>query len=162
MRNMSDHNTPDGFVGNGIVPVNNAVADVHYFTGVAYLNGAVMFQNPVHGFADNSAKNYPVYGKSVILDSEYKEDGIKTPEGILDGKLFDIKGVEGTGKRNIIAKISDASFQGVETVVLYFHDAILFDLQKIINAYHGYLKLSKTMRVQNVYYIVDNKLHKIE
>jgi len=81
---------------------------------------------------------------------------------LFDGKLFDIKGVEGVGKRNIIAKISDASFQGVETVVLYYHDANLFDLQKIINAYRGYLKLSKTMRIQNVYYIVDNKLHKLE
>ena len=102
------------------------------------------------------------YGKTVVLGSEKRGIGKKAPEGLLDGKEFDIKGIEGTGKRNIIDKISDASYQGVETVVLYFHDADTFNLQKIINAYKGYLKLSKTRRVQNIYYIVDNKLHKVE
>jgi hypothetical protein len=80
----------------------------------------------------------------------------------LDGKKFDIKGVEGIGKRNIIDKISSAGYQKVDTVVLYFHDANMFDLQKISNAYNGYLKLSKTKRIQNLYYIVDRKLHRIE
>jgi len=102
------------------------------------------------------------YGRCVILESENKDIGTKTPEGLLDGKKFEIKGIEGTGKRNIITKISDASKQGVETVVLYFHDMNMFDLQKIINAYNKYLKLSKSKRIHNVYYIVDNKLHKIE
>ena len=101
------------------------------------------------------------YGKSIILWSENKGIGIKMPEGLLDGKKFDIKGIEGTGKRNIVDKISDAGSQGAETVVLYYHDEEIFDLQKIINAYNGYLKLSKTKRIQTVYYIVDNKLHKI-
>ena len=59
------------------------------------------------------------YGMSVVLDSEYTKDGVKTPEGFLDGKYFDIKGIEGIGGRN-------------------------------------------TKKVQNVYYIVDKKLHKVE
>ena len=102
------------------------------------------------------------YGRSIILDSEYTKDGVKTPEGLLDGKKFEIKGIEGTGKRNIIDKISDAGSQGAETIVLYYHVAEIFDLYKISKAYKGYLKLSKTKRVQAVYYIVDNKLNKIE
>jgi hypothetical protein len=102
------------------------------------------------------------YGRSVILWSEREGIGVKMPEGLLDGKKFDIKGIEGTGKRNIIDKISDAGSQGAETIVLYYYDAGIFDLQKITRAYKGYLKLSKTMRVQTVYYIVDNKLHKVE
>jgi len=102
------------------------------------------------------------YGRSVILLSEHEGIGIKMPEGLLDGKKFEIKGIEGTGKRNIIDKISDAGSQGAETIVLYYHDAGLFDLHKIAKAYKGYQKLSKTMRVQTVYYIVANKLHKID
>jgi len=100
-------------------------------------------------------------GMTVILWSEKKGIGIRIPEGLLDGKKFDVKGIEGTGKRNIIDKISDAGKQGAETIVLYYHDAGLFDLQKIIHAYNGYLKLSKTNRIQTVYYIVENKLFQI-
>jgi hypothetical protein len=102
------------------------------------------------------------YGRSVVLWSERTGIGISMPEGLLDWKKFDIKGIEGTGKRNIVDKISAAGSQGAETIVLYYHDAGLFDLQKIINAYNGYLKLSKTKRIQTVYYIIDNKLHKID
>jgi hypothetical protein len=102
------------------------------------------------------------YGRSVILWSENKGIGIKMPEGLLDGKKFDIKGIEGVGKRNIIDKISDAGGQGAETIVLFYYDAGIFDLHKITKAYKGYLKLSKTNRVQTVYYIINNKLHKIE
>ena len=106
------------------------------------------------------------YGKSVILESEKpnnnKQKINKFSEGFLDGKRFDIKGVEGTGGRNVIDKISEAGRQGAESVVLYYHCAYMFDLMKIINAYNGYLKLSTTKRVKNVYYIVDNKLYKIE
>ena len=102
------------------------------------------------------------YGRCIILDSEYTKDGVKAPEGFLDGKRFDIKGVEGIGGRNIIDKISNAGRQGAESIVLYYHDANLFDFQKIVNSYKGYLKLSNTKTVQNVFYIVNNKLYKVE
>ena len=102
------------------------------------------------------------YGMSVILWSDKNGIGVRAPEGLLNGKKFDVKGIEGTGKRNIIDKISDAGRQGAEIIVLYYHDAELFDLQKIINAYNGYLKLSKTKRIRTVYYIVENKLFNVE
>jgi hypothetical protein len=101
-------------------------------------------------------------GHNIVLASEKKPEGVRTPEGFLDGKIFDIKGVEGNGKRNIIDKLSEASRQGVEIVVLYYPNADMFDEQKIINAYNGYLKLSKSKRIQAVYYIVNRKLYGIK
>ena len=40
-----------------------------------------------------------------------------------------------------IDKISDAANKGANTIVLYFHDESVFDRQRIVNAYRGYLKL---------------------
>jgi hypothetical protein len=100
-------------------------------------------------------------GRSVVLWSDKRGIGIRIPDGLLDGKKFDIKCIEGIGKRNIIDKISDAGSQSAETVVLYYHDAELFDKKKIINAFNGYLKLSKTKRIKTIYYIFENKLFKI-
>jgi hypothetical protein len=102
------------------------------------------------------------YGRCVILGSERSTRGIKVAEGFLDGTKFDIKGIEGRGKRNIEYKIYDASRQGAECVVLYYHDANLFSIQHITDGYNAYLRNSKSRRIQNVYYIVDGKLHKIE
>ncbi|GHT69195.1 hypothetical protein FACS189452_09770 [Bacteroidia bacterium] len=101
------------------------------------------------------------YGHSIILNSEKLARGLSAPEGKLDGKFFDIKGVEGIGKRNLIDKISNASKQGAETVVFYYPDISIFDRQNIRNAYNGYLKLSKNEKIQIVYYIVDKKLYKL-
>ena len=100
-------------------------------------------------------------GMSVILGSETPIYQVKAAEGILNGEKFDIKGIEGNGKRNIIDKISDVGRKKAEIAVLYYHDARMFDLQKITNAYNGYLKVSKSKRVQEVYYIVENKLFKL-
>ena len=101
------------------------------------------------------------YGNSVIFGSEKLGRNVRANEGFLNGKPFDVKGIEGTGKRNIIDKISDASNKGAETIVLYFHEESVFDRQRIVNAYNGYLKLSKTSRIRTVYYIVADKLFKL-
>jgi hypothetical protein len=101
------------------------------------------------------------YGNRVVFGSEKLGRNVRAVEGYLNGKPFDIKGIEGVGKRNIIDKISNASSKGAEIVVLYFHDAGIFDLRKIVKAYNGYAKLSKINRIQTIYYIVDNKLHKV-
>ena len=100
-------------------------------------------------------------GKSIVLDSEVKNIGESAPEGLLDYVKFDIKGVEGTGRRNIISKITDAGHQGAETIVLYYHIPDVFNLPKITNAYKGYLNLSRTKTVKTVHYIVNGKLHSI-
>jgi hypothetical protein len=101
------------------------------------------------------------YGNSVIFGSEKLGRNVRAIEGFLNGIPFDVKGIEGTGKRNIIDKISDASNKGAETIVLYFHEESVFDRQRIVNAYNGYLKLSKTSKIQTVYYIIGSKLFKL-
>jgi len=102
------------------------------------------------------------YGRIVILESEYDKDGVKTPDGYLDGKKFDIKGIEGMGKRNIEYKIYDASDQEAETVVLYFHAESVFSMKRIIEGYDAYMRNSKSKKVTALYYILDGKLHKYE
>jgi hypothetical protein len=101
------------------------------------------------------------YGRSVVLESEKVPDGVKTPEGLLDGVKFDIKGVEGTGKNTVRHKLSEASLQGCETIVLYFHEKSTFSLQHITDAYNHYLRISSSKRINTVYYIVDNKMYKL-
>ena len=102
-------------------------------------------------------------GHKIVFESEKPDSILKNKrfEGFLDEKCFEIKAIEGIGKRNIIDKISDAGSQGAETIVLYYHNNELFDENKIINAYNGYLKLSNSKRIKTVYYIVDDKLYKI-
>jgi hypothetical protein len=101
------------------------------------------------------------YGRSVVLESENMPEGLKTPEGLLDGIKFDIKSIEGTGKNNILNNIKEASAQGVEIVVLYYHDKSVFFQGRLIESYNTYLRTSKSKRIKTVYYIVDGKLQKI-
>ena len=98
-------------------------------------------------------------GKKIILGSEIKPEGIKSNEGFLDDKKFDIKGVEGTGKRNIEYKLYEASGQDAETVVLYYPDKSVFSKQRIIDDYAAYMRNSKSKKIKMVCYIVDNNLH---
>ncbi|MDR3188337.1 MAG: hypothetical protein LBT94_04025 [Prevotellaceae bacterium] len=101
------------------------------------------------------------YGRSVVLQSEQLEENEKTPEGLLDGNIFDIKGVEGRGKTAIKHKLAEASLQGCKTIVLYFHENNTFLLQRIIDGYNHYLRNSNSKRINTVYYIVDGKLHRL-
>jgi hypothetical protein len=99
------------------------------------------------------------YGMSVILKSEISGYLIKTPEGLLNGKLFDIKSIEGTGKNNIINNMKGASKKKVEAVVLYYHDKNMFSEKQLREGYQFYLRNSQSKHIQNVYYIVDGKLY---
>ena len=105
------------------------------------------------------------YSMRVVLGSE-KQRGNKNwekiPDGLLNDKLFDIKGVEGMGKENILKDIKDASKKGCETVVLYYHETRLFDEKQIRDNYQTYMRNSKSKRVQQVYYIVDRKLYTLK
>ena len=101
------------------------------------------------------------YGKSVVLWSE-KGIGIKSPEGLLDEKKFEIKSIEGTGKRNIEYKIYEASAQEAEIVVFYYHEESLFSKQQIVDGYNAYLRNSKSKKISVLYYILDKKLYKYD
>ena len=102
------------------------------------------------------------YGNSVILGSEKLGRYVKASEGLLNGKHFDIKGVEGAGKNNIINNIKNANKKNVESVVLYYHEENLFSENQIRDGYQSYLRNSKSKRIKNVYYIVNGELHKLK
>jgi len=140
-------------------PENGALAAVHK---EHYFDKTIgRFEIPRGDYERISLEVLYKNGHKIIMMPENKETGIKSPEGFLDENKFDIKGVEGLGNRNIVDKISDAGRQGAKTIVLYFHNDELFDLNKILNAYKGYKKLTPSMTVQNVYYIVNGNLYSI-
>ena len=101
------------------------------------------------------------YGMQVALGSEEQSGNNweKKPDGLLNEKIFEIKGVEGTGKENILKDIKDASKKGAEIVVFYYHEAHLFNEEQIRDNYQTYLRNSKSKRVRQIYYIVDSKLY---
>jgi hypothetical protein len=99
------------------------------------------------------------YGKSVVLESEHLGKDVKSAEGLLDGKKFDIKGVEGTGKNNLQKDFKSAGKKKVETIVFYFHENEIFDLQRIKEDYAHYLRNSKSKTINTVYYITCGKLY---
>jgi len=98
------------------------------------------------------------YGNSVILESEKLGRKIRSTEGVLNGKLFEIKGIEGYSENNIIKDLKDASKKRAEIIVLYYEDRILFSDEKIRESYQSYLRNSISKCIKNVYYIVDRKL----
>jgi len=112
-----------------------------------------------------SSKILMKYGMRVELTSEEQgenEEGEKLPDGLLNERKFEIKSIEGTGKENVLKDIKDASKKGAEIVVLYYHKESLFDEMQIRENYNTYLRTSKSKRVQHVYYIVNQKLHKLK
>ena len=102
------------------------------------------------------------YGNSVIFGSEVSEYKIKAPDGILNGKKFDIKSIEGVGKNNIINNMKDANKKRAESIVLYYHDNSLFDECQLRNSYESYFRNSKSKRIKEVYYIVDRELYMLK
>lgn len=67
-------------------------------------------------------------GYSVILRGEQGEIGIKQPDGYLNGRLMDIKGIE---NGNPLYALNRANLQQVEVAILYFHDKNKFDSNSI-------------------------------
>ena len=61
-------------------------------------------------------------GSTVVLVKEDPSIGVKQPDGILNGRIMDIKGVEG----NPMWAINRACGQKAEVCVLYFHDPASF------------------------------------
>jgi hypothetical protein len=119
------------------------------------------FGIPRGDYEKKSASVLMGYGMSVILESEIREKGVKTPDGLLNGILFDIKGIESESIRNIKNRISEASKQGVDIVVLYFHDSVLFNKDLVKEGYGKYLTNSRSKRIKKVYCIAGKYLHEI-
>ena len=102
------------------------------------------------------------YGNCVILGSEKLGRAIKISEGHLNGRLFEIKGIEGISKYNIIKDLKDASKKRAEIVVLYYPDKNLFSEKQIWESYQSYLRNSKSKCIKHVCYIVENKLYALK
>jgi hypothetical protein len=99
------------------------------------------------------------YGRSAVLGSERMPDGVRPPEGLLDGRKFEIKGIESAGKNNIINDLKLASKKKAESVIFYYHDKDIFSEKHLIDSYNFYMRNSKSKRIQKIYYIIENKLH---
>ena len=102
------------------------------------------------------------YGMAVILGSEKLGREIKVSEGYLNGSLFEIKGIEGMSKYNVIKDLKDASKKRAEVIVLYYHDINLFSEIQVRESYQSYLRNSKSKRIRLVYYIVENKVYSLK
>lgn len=85
-------------------------------------------------------------GFCIILESEAAPDGIKTPDGVIDGIIMDIKAVEGRGKWSIKDKFHDAVKKSVECVVLYFHKKELFSLERVYDGWAKFIKDKDSQR----------------
>jgi len=101
-------------------------------------------------------------GNKIILGSEKQIYKIKVPDGDLNEKKFDIKGIEGIGKNNIINNLKDTNKKGAESIVMYYHNRNVFDEIQLRDSYDSYLRNSKRKRIQNVYYIVEGKLYTLK
>ena len=84
-------------------------------------------------------------GYSVILQSEKKPDGIKCPDGYLNGVLMDIKGIEG----NPLYSLMRANKQEVKTAILYFHESEMYSHDGIIGNLDYLPKLLEKNKVRN-------------
>lgn len=113
-----------------------------------YTNGGLKATHKDHNFSANEGKYgvlQGVYemnardalyqaGHKITLESEKMPEGVKTPDGFLDGKVMDIKGVEG----NPLYSIGKSNRQRAHTCVLYFHEAKDFDLEYVRNQWEYY------------------------
>ena len=70
-------------------------------------------------------------GHSITLESEVAPQGIKTPDGQIDGLVMDIKATNSIGKWSIKRKLHQAAKQGAECIILYFHKKELFSQERI-------------------------------
>lgn len=88
-------------------------------------------------------------GHVVVLESERAPAGIKTPDGILDGRAMDIKAIENTGQWTIKNKFHHATKQKIETLVLYYHLHDLFSIEKIEDGWKRFILDIDSQRYEN-------------
>ena len=101
-------------------------------------------------------------GHCIILESELAPNGVKTPDGWLDGLVMDIKSTDGQGKWAIKDKFHSALKQGVECVILYFHSRTLYSYERILEGWEKFLKDSFSrkyqMRIEKVICVVEDEV----
>ena len=138
--------------------------------------GALKATHLLHSF-DRQTGKYEVMardilferGNSVVLLSEQAGIGVKTPDGLLNGSIFDIKAVIGQdgkiGNNNLKNKLIEGSAQGCKKVVLIFSNSSLYSGDsQIYNAIARYSfncgKANIPKNLNEVLVIVDNTIKK--
>ena len=101
-------------------------------------------------------------GHCITLESELAPNGVKTPDGWLDGMVMDIKSTDGHGKWAIKDKFHSALKQGVECVVLYFHSRTLYSHERILDGWEKFQKDSSSknyqMKIKKVICVVEDEV----
>lgn len=88
-------------------------------------------------------------GHSIVLESELAPNGIKTPDGKIDGFVMDIKATDSMGKWSIKKKIHDAAKQGSEVIILYFHKKELFSIERVTDGWYRFITDSDSQQYFN-------------
>ena len=76
-------------------------------------------------------------GHRIVLEAELSS-GDKKCDGLLDDIPVEIKGIEGNGTWTISTKLRDAEDQHAESVVLYFPEATLFSVERVVDGIGKY------------------------
>lgn len=109
-------------------------------------------------------------GNEIIMLSEKAPEGVKTPDGLLNKKVADIKTVLGNkgtiGKNSIIDKIKQGNSQGCEIVILQFpkESVHLFEKVDLEEDFKSSKKLlmsrNKEIKIKEVWVILDKEIKK--
>jgi hypothetical protein len=88
-------------------------------------------------------------GHYITLESELAPNGVKTPDGQIDGLIMEIKATEKNGKWAIKDKLHHAAKQGAECVILYFHKKELFSSERIDDGWSKFVTDKDSLQYVN-------------
>lgn len=88
-------------------------------------------------------------GHFITLESELAPNGIKTPDGQIDGLIMEIKATEKKGKWAIKDKLHRAAKQGAECVILYFHKEELYSSERVDDGWNKFLSDKDSLQYVN-------------
>ena len=88
-------------------------------------------------------------GHYITLESELAPNGVKTPDGQIDGLIMEIKATEKNGKWAIKDKLHHAAKQGAECVILYFHKKELFSFERIEDGWNEFVTDKDSLQYVN-------------
>lgn len=151
--------------------------DNNYYDVVFGDNGGLKATHKEHNFNSDTGKYEKEArdiifneGNEIIMLSEKAPEGVKTPDGLLNEKIVDIKTVLGNngsiGKNSIIDKIKDGNRQGCEIVILQFpkESVHLFEKVDLEEDFKSSKKLlmsrNKEIKIKEVWVILDKEIKK--
>lgn len=98
-------------------------------------------------------------GDELILEDESEKiTPGKKPDGIYNGKTFDMSTIGGVGENNIKNALNHSKAKRAKVAVIYFPDDQLFSFDRLsngINRFHG----QTDYRFEKIIYIVDGKIY---